>query len=78
MVKKVRTASLKSANSAVSGGKKVNHTISAPSNTVSAQTAFPIPVWEAAYDKLYPYYIEMYQRLDADLKRLKDTVNDLD
>lgn len=37
----------------------------------------PIPQWEAAYDKLYPYYIKMYQHLDADLKQLRDTVNNL-
>lgn len=38
----------------------------------------PIPQWEAAYDKIYPYYVDMYQHLDADLKRLKETVNQLD
>jgi xylulokinase len=31
----------------------------------------PISEWVFAYDKLYPYYIEMYQHLDSDLKRLK-------
>ena len=37
----------------------------------------PIPEWEAAYDKLYPYYIEMYQHLDADLKSLKSVADNL-
>lgn len=26
----------------------------------------PVPEWEAVYDKLYPYYLDMYQHLDAD------------
>lgn len=37
----------------------------------------PVKEWEEAYDKLYPYYVEMYQHLDADLKRLKDTVQEI-
>lgn len=37
----------------------------------------PIPEWEEAYDKLYPYYINMYQDLDADLKGLQSTVTSL-
>ncbi|MBE5911163.1 xylulokinase [Pseudobutyrivibrio sp.] len=37
----------------------------------------PIPEWEAAYDKLYPYYVEMYKHLDADLKGLQSTVTSL-
>lgn len=37
----------------------------------------PIPEWEKAYDKLYPYYINMYQDLDADLKGLQSTVTSL-
>lgn len=37
----------------------------------------PIPEWEAAYDKLYPYYIKMYQHLDADLKTLKAVADNL-
>ncbi len=43
MVKKVRTASLRSANRAVSGGKKVNHTISPPSSPASTHAAFSVP-----------------------------------
>lgn len=37
----------------------------------------PIPQWEAAYDKLYPYYIKMYQHLDADFKELKVIADNL-
>lgn len=37
----------------------------------------PIPEWEEVYDKLYPYYIEMYKHLDEDLKSLKNTVDQL-
>jgi xylulokinase len=36
----------------------------------------PIPEWVLAYDKLYPYYIEMYQHLDSDLKRLQKTIGE--
>lgn len=31
----------------------------------------PIPEWEEAYDKYYPFYIDMYRHLDGDLKKLK-------
>lgn len=37
----------------------------------------PVKEWEEAYDKLYPYYVEMYQHLDKDLERLKKTVSQL-
>ena len=37
----------------------------------------PIDEWVNAYDKLYPYYVEMYRDLDKDLKRLKSTVDGL-
>lgn len=37
----------------------------------------PDPQWQAAYDKLYPYYVDMYKHLDSDLKNLRDTVNSL-
>ena len=33
--------------------------------------------WEEAYDRLYPYYVEMYQSLDQDLKSLKETIGEL-
>jgi xylulokinase len=35
----------------------------------------PIPEWEEAYDKLYPYYIEMYKHLDSDLASLQGTIS---
>lgn len=37
----------------------------------------PVKAWEETYDKLYPYYVEMYQHLDKDLKQLKKTVSQL-
>ena len=37
----------------------------------------PIPEWEKVYDKLYPYYVEMYQKLDDSLRRFKTTVDEL-
>lgn len=38
----------------------------------------PIPEWEKAYDKYYPYYIKMYKHLDEDLKSLRSTAENLD
>lgn len=37
----------------------------------------PVEEWVEAYDKLYPYYVEMYKHLDTDLKSLKNTVDQL-
>ena len=37
----------------------------------------PNPEWAEAYDKLYPYYVEMYRHLDQDLKKLQKTVAEL-
>ena len=37
----------------------------------------PVEEWVEAYDKLYPYYVEMYKHLDGDLKALKNTVDQL-
>jgi xylulokinase len=37
----------------------------------------PVKEWEEVYDKLYPYYVEMYQHLDKDLKKLKKTMSQL-
>ena len=37
----------------------------------------PVEEWVEAYDKLYPYYVEMYKHLDTDLKSLKNTVDPL-
>lgn len=34
----------------------------------------PVDEWVEAYDKLYPYYVEMYKHLDEDLKKLRQTV----
>ena len=34
----------------------------------------PVDEWVEVYDKLYPYYVKMYQHLDQDLKELKQTV----
>ncbi|MBQ9065121.1 MAG: carbohydrate kinase [Blautia sp.] len=33
----------------------------------------PVESWSAVYDKLYPYYIDMYQDLDKDLLRYRNT-----
>ena len=37
----------------------------------------PVEEWVEAYDKLYPYYVEMYKHLDGDMKSLKNTVDQL-
>ncbi len=37
----------------------------------------PNEEWAAAYDKLYPFYLKMYQHLDGDLKDFKDVVGSL-
>lgn len=37
----------------------------------------PNPEWAAAYDKLYPFYLKMYQHLDEDLKAYKGVVSSL-
>ena len=37
----------------------------------------PVPEWEKVYDQLYPYYVEMYAKLDDTLRRYKDTVDSL-
>lgn len=37
----------------------------------------PVPEWERVYDQLYPYYVEMYQKLDETLRRYKETVDRL-
>lgn len=34
----------------------------------------PIDQWAAVYDELYPYYLEMYQHLDHDLRDLRNTM----
>ena len=37
----------------------------------------PVDEWSNTYDKLYPFYIEMYQHLDNDLSRLKKVMDHL-
>ena len=37
----------------------------------------PVDEWSEIYDRLYPYYVEMYQHLDGDLKRLRATAAQL-
>lgn len=37
----------------------------------------PVEEWSAVYDKLYPYYLDMYRHLDGDLKALKETMDTL-
>ena len=34
----------------------------------------PVDEWVEAYDRLYPFYVDMYQHLDKDLKRLKEVM----
>lgn len=41
------------------------------------EVIMPVPEWEAAYDKLYPYYVEMYQHLAGDLASLNETLKTL-
>lgn len=41
------------------------------------ETIEPDREWVKTYDALYPYYVEMYQRLDECLARYKDTVDAL-
>ena len=35
----------------------------------------PVDKWVEVYDKLYPYYVDLYESLDRDLKSLKNTVD---
>lgn len=37
----------------------------------------PVEEWADAYDKLYPYYVDLYRDVDKDLKRLRDTVESM-
>jgi len=37
----------------------------------------PNDEWAESYDKLYPYYVKMYQNLDESLKELHQTMNNL-
>ena len=37
----------------------------------------PNEEWAKVYDQLYPYYVNMYQSLDANLRALRQTVTDI-
>lgn len=37
----------------------------------------PVPEWEKAYDQLFPFYVDMYQKLDEDLKKYKTVVDQI-
>lgn len=37
----------------------------------------PNPEWVKVYDELYPYYVEMYQHVDADLKNMQMTLENI-
>lgn len=37
----------------------------------------PVEEWSNVYDKLYPFYIDMYRHLDADLAKLKKVMDSL-
>lgn len=37
----------------------------------------PIEEWANIYDRLYPYYLDMYRHLDQDLKSYKETLDSL-
>lgn len=37
----------------------------------------PIEEWTQTYDQLYPFYIEMYQKLDGSLKNLRNTAEQI-
>lgn len=41
------------------------------------EVIWPVKEWEEAYDRLYPYYVQMYQHLDGDLKSYKTTIDEL-
>ena len=31
----------------------------------------PDPEWTKVYDKMYPYYVDMYRHLDSDLAKME-------
>ena len=37
----------------------------------------PNPEWVKVYDKLYPFFVDMYAHLDSDLKKLKTVADEL-
>ncbi len=36
----------------------------------------PVDEWADVYDKLYPYYLDMYRHLDEDLKKYEETLSE--
>ena len=38
----------------------------------------PVQQWADIYDERYPYYVELYQKLDESLKNLRETVESMD
>lgn len=41
------------------------------------EVIMPKKEWVEVYDKLYPYYVEMYEKLDGSLNRLSKTVDEM-
>jgi xylulokinase len=41
------------------------------------EVILPDPEWVEVYDKLYPYYVEMYEQLDGSLLKLSKTMDDI-
>jgi xylulokinase len=41
------------------------------------EIVYPIPEWTNVYNQLFPYYLSMYQSLDMDLKKLEETIKNL-
>ncbi len=39
------------------------------------EVIYPIEEWADVYDKIYPYYINMYKHLDSDLKQFENTMH---
>lgn len=37
----------------------------------------PDEKWVDAYNKLYPYYVSMYQHLDSDLKNIRALIDNM-
>lgn len=73
----------RSGDAAVGDALIVGHKVGVFSNLTEAvgriikvgEILQPIDEWANAYDKLYPHFLDMYQHLDNDLRRLKDTVD---
>ena len=37
----------------------------------------PVEEWSRVYDQLYPYYLDLYRRLDGDLRAMQETMREL-